>query len=241
MKHLLSILILFLLTGCMSSSSAILASNVAPILYSLADGDSFRFYNPKTDQEKDEDTKTKTNTQVAQVDFKSEYIKAVKLHQNRNFQAAFKILNPIANQGYVHAQGLLGMMYENGEGVTRNQSKAIEWYRKAAAQDSAEAQYMLGEIYRLGKGVRKDLPVAFQFYLAAANQGDVDAQYTLAVMYYMGDGTRQSYAGAVKWFSQARYQGYGPEAKEWHEKSCLQLYKEVNFDASKMPKVCENI
>ena len=232
MKHLFSISILIFLSGCISSSGTILASNVGTVLYALAD----------TDQEKEWDTDTeKSNTQIAKLDFKSEYLKGVKLHQNRNFKAAYKVIKPLADKGYVHAQALLGMMYESGEGVMRNQSTAINWYRLAAAQNSPEAQYYLGEIYRLGNGVKKDLQVAFQFHLAAANLGDIDSQYTIGVMYYMGDGVKQSYAGAVKWFSQARYQGYGPEAKEWHEKSCLQLLNEVKFDISKMPKVCENI
>jgi len=184
---------------------------------------------------------TLSNTLQAEDNLQSEYFKGVKFHQNGNYQSAYKVIKPLAQKGYVHAQALLGMMYDNGDGISRNQTKAISWYKKAAAQDSIEAQYNLGEMYRLGNGVRKNLPVAFQFHLDAANQGDADSQYVIGVMYYMGDGTKQSYAGAVKWFSQARYQGYGAQAIEWHEKSCLKLLVEVKFDVSRMPRVCENI
>jgi len=38
---------------------------------------------------------------------------------------------------------MLGQMYENGWGVDKNHSKAVEWYRKAAEQGHTEAKERL--------------------------------------------------------------------------------------------------
>lgn len=38
-----------------------------------------------------------------------------------------------ANQGIAEAMYELGVMYNNGQGVTRSHDKAIEWFMKAKA------------------------------------------------------------------------------------------------------------
>ena len=44
-----------------------------------------------------------------------------------------------AEQGHAKAQTNLGWMYDNGEGVTKDAVKAVEWYQKAAEQGNADA------------------------------------------------------------------------------------------------------
>ena len=44
-----------------------------------------------------------------------------------------------AEQGNANAQYNLGVMYANGDGVTKDAVKAVEWYQKAAAQGYADA------------------------------------------------------------------------------------------------------
>jgi TPR repeat protein len=39
---------------------------------------------------------------------------------------------------------LAGLMYELGQGVAKDDAKAVHWYTAAAAQGNAEAQYHLG-------------------------------------------------------------------------------------------------
>jgi TPR repeat protein len=43
-------------------------------------------------------------------------------------------------QGDAEAQNNLGMMYANGEGVTRDDKQAAFWFRKAAEQGYAKTQ-----------------------------------------------------------------------------------------------------
>ena len=56
------------------------------------------------------------------------------------------------------------------------QSKAAEWFRKAAEQGHVKAQYHLGLCYKEGTGVPKDEECAEKWLRKAAQQGDTDAQ-----------------------------------------------------------------
>jgi uncharacterized protein len=55
---------------------------------------------------------------------------------------ALRLLRPLANFG-AHAsdaQFVLGLMYDNGQGVPQDYAAAGEWYRKSAEQGNAFAQ-----------------------------------------------------------------------------------------------------
>jgi len=51
----------------------------------------------------------------------------------------------------VDAQNNLGAMYFTGEGVARDEKKAIEWFEKAAAQGNEDARANLDAIKASGK------------------------------------------------------------------------------------------
>ena len=61
-----------------------------------------------------------------------------------------------AEQNHAEAQYNLGVCYDEGEGVAKDQVEAVKWYRKAAEQNFAAAQYNLGVCYAKGEGVAKD-------------------------------------------------------------------------------------
>jgi TPR repeat protein len=48
-----------------------------------------------------------------------------------------------ADQGLVAAQFNLGIMYENGQGVEKDDERAVEWYQRAADQGHVKAQFNL--------------------------------------------------------------------------------------------------
>jgi len=117
--------------------------------------------------------------------------------------ADFNQMQRWANQGIAEAQFNLGLIYDNGEGVRQDYSKAVQWYEKAANQGMPDAQFNLGLMYYNGKGVRQDYSKAAQWYEKAANQGYASAQSNLGVMYYNGKGVRQNTATAKEWFGKA--------------------------------------
>ena len=61
-----------------------------------------------------------------------------------DYQTAFKLWLPLAEQGYSSAQYNLGVMYQYGRGVKQNDFEAVKWFSKAADQGDANAQFMLG-------------------------------------------------------------------------------------------------
>ena len=61
-----------------------------------------------------------------------------------NYQKAFKLLKPLAEQGNAFAQTRIGNMYNNGHGVSEDNKEAEKWYRKAAEQGDVGAQTNLG-------------------------------------------------------------------------------------------------
>ena len=88
------------------------------------------------------------------------------------------------------AQLRIAAAYQHGKGVSRDESEAARWYRKAADQGHAEAQYQLALMYDQGEGVAQDAAEAQRWYRAAADQGHALAQY--CVTEPAGDSNRQA-------------------------------------------------
>ena len=90
--------------------------------------------------------------------------------------------------GNVQAQYTLGLMYEQGYGVTQDKYQAALCYRKAAEKGHAQAQYRLGYLYHNGQGMPRDLRQAAEWYAKAAEQRDVPAQADMGNMHLVGEG-----------------------------------------------------
>ncbi|AHE50064.1 Sel1 domain-containing protein [Aeromonas hydrophila 4AK4] len=112
-----------------------------------------------------------------------------------------------AERGDVTAQFLLGKKYDSGEGIEQNDSKAVEWYRKAAEQGHAGAQNNIGWMYENGRGVRQSNSTAVEWYRKAAEQGHTVAQNNMGWMCSEGQGVEQSYITALQWYLSAAKQG----------------------------------
>ena len=54
-----------------------------------------------------------------------------------------------AEAGDANAQNLLGVMYDVGFGVPKDDQEAVKWYRKAAAQGSTQAKMQLDNLLKL--------------------------------------------------------------------------------------------
>jgi hypothetical protein len=94
-----------------------------------------------------------------------------------------------AEQGHMGAQHVLGEIYDDGgEGVGRDQEKAVYWYTKAAEQGHAIAQSNLGTLYYNGyyKGYDeiKNHRKAKYWHTKAAKQGNEVAQRNLSNLEY---------------------------------------------------------
>ena len=83
-------------------------------------------------------------------------------------------------QGNAKAQYGLGKCYFRGEGLQRNYSAAVVWFRRAAEQGLADAQNDLGVMYADGKGVPKDLTLAYSLAMPHGNPKSIEFRKALA-------------------------------------------------------------
>ncbi|MDP7190416.1 MAG: tetratricopeptide repeat protein [Alphaproteobacteria bacterium] len=132
---------------------------------------------------------------------------AAKLKSREFCEEFASRVRPLAEQGDAEVQFRLGFMYAKGQGVARDYSQAVEWFRKAAEQGLTKAQYNLGVMYHGGQGVAQDDVQAVKWWRKAAEQGDAEAQYNLGLAYRLGEGVAQDDAQAVEWYRKAAGQG----------------------------------
>ncbi len=63
----------------------------------------------------------------------------MEAYERGDYATALKEWRPLAERGHAGAQVLLGGMYARGEGVPKDYTEALRWYRLAAAQGDEDA------------------------------------------------------------------------------------------------------
>jgi TPR repeat protein len=121
------------------------------------------------------------------------------------YQTAFE--NLMQDTGPAVTQFNLGLMYQSGRGVARNEATAVTWYQRAADQGYADAQFYLGVAYWNGRGVAQNKATAVTWYQRAADQGRASAQFYLGVMYANGQGVAKDESLACEGYYKAAEQG----------------------------------
>ena len=84
-----------------------------------------------------------------------------------------------AAQGNPAAAYRLGKLYLQGELVSKDVPKALEYLTASAGQGSPFAQYTLGKLYLMGKDVEQDREKAYRWFEMAAEQGNPYARFFL--------------------------------------------------------------
>jgi len=82
-----------------------------------------------------------------------DYEKGYTAYQSGDYATALHEWKPLAEQRDADAQCALGLMYQNGRGVTRDYKTAVKWFKLSAEQGFADGQSNLGAMYELGRGV----------------------------------------------------------------------------------------
>ncbi len=125
--------------------------------------------------------------------------KGLMAYEEGDYENAFDLLLPFAEQGDTNVQLTLGEMYRKGWGNKKDAKEAVKWYRRAADQGYREAKYNLGRMYLEGNGVSKNLPQAFELIRQAARQDDPESQAFLGYMYAEGIGVSIDLIQAYIW------------------------------------------
>lgn len=147
------------------------------------------------------------------------YEKGMAAYAEDDYTTALRLWQPLAEQGKASAQFALGLLHDNGLGVTMDRVQAAEWYRRAAEQGFVRAQFNLGVLYSGDKdggrsGVAQDNVEAVKWYRLAAEKGNAKAQFNLGLCYIKGTGVPKSggeaarWAEAATWLQRAAAQGH---------------------------------
>lgn len=126
----------------------------------------------------------------------------------RNDEEAFKWFKNAWEKGEGFSQAAVEMaeMYRLGEGVEKDEQKALSLYAQAAELKNPQAQYFLGK--RSYESTPPNHTDAFAWFSNAAEQGYAPAQYMTGYMLLQGQGTARSQKLAVDFFTRSAQQDY---------------------------------
>ena len=106
----------------------------------------------------------------------------IKLFENGEYDAAFKLFSQQAASGDVQASNYLGMHYYLALGVARDFNRAAALFEIAALAELPNAQRNLGIMYLRGLGMEKDFHQAYGWFFAAHAGGNIGSKEYLDLM-----------------------------------------------------------
>lgn len=122
---------------------------------------------------------------------------SILINENQ-YRAAMPLLLRAAKMGHPRAQAMLGIIYQDGDGVQPNDRTAAYWFGLAAAQGHRAAEYELGAMYEAGEGgLPQNQQKANELYSKSANQGFDKAFTSLGLNYELGDGLPRNRPRAI--------------------------------------------
>lgn len=127
------------------------------------------------------------------------------------YEKALEVWRPMAERGDARAQFNVGLLYDEGLGVDRDEATARRWWTKAADQGLLTASYNLAlmEIEQAAaKGPDGDLSGALDQLRQTAEAGYLPARYTLGKVYEYGIGVDKDPARAFENVSIAAQGGF---------------------------------
>lgn len=113
---------------------------------------------------------------------------------------AYELYMQLADEGNAAAMNNLGCLEDD-------ESKAFEWFMKAAEKDDSVAQKNVARYYRYGIATDKDEQKALDYYIKSANQGYMDSILELASLYRNGYCTEKNIEESIKWYEKAVEKG----------------------------------
>ncbi|XP_076844420.1 death ligand signal enhancer [Brachyhypopomus gauderio] len=126
-----------------------------------------------------------------------------------DLRVAFECFLASAQQGYSKAQFNVGVCYECGRGIQKDASKALQYYRCAAATGHTQAQYRYAKLFLDSRGQQSasdtDTSTALSLLHAAADAGLTEAQLYLGLL--LSQGSRADAETSVHYFRMAAESG----------------------------------
>jgi putative methionine-R-sulfoxide reductase with GAF domain len=123
-------------------------------------------------------------------------------------------LQTLADQGDAEAQYQLGVRYDEGEGIPKDDAQAVQWFLRAADHGHVDAQAHLGAYYWAGRGVPENLSKAYMWSMIALVGGD--------------DNSKSRLEGLASQMTRAQVSTARQQAEEWIHTHTQQAKSEAN-------------
>lgn len=146
-----------------------------------------------------EATETTETTETPVTTAEGYYVAGEEAYQAQDYAKAFECYSKAAEAGHAEAMRRLGVLYQYGYGVERDNVEAMYWYMKAA-ESGCIAGYNNTAYFFYAVG---DYENAAILYEKGASLGDVSSMINLAVQYYNGEGVMQDTEKAIAWLEKA--------------------------------------
>ena len=125
----------------------------------------------------------------------------------KNYERAFEWYRKAVAKEDPEAIYRLGLLYENGHGVPKDDFKAFKCFKLAAEKDNEDAWINLGINYLLGRGTDEDQAQARQWIEKAAKAGKPVGQMILGDIYCNGWGVPEDQTTAAYWYERSSQAG----------------------------------
>lgn len=137
-------------------------------------------------------------------------------YNRKDYSTALSLWRPLAEQGNVEAQRGLGILYENGLAVGRDDKLATDLFRKAAHGGDPEAQYRLGMRLLMGTpGLEPDTAEGLKLMVQSGEHGRPNSLTMIGRFFRIGSyGFAKDPSQAVSWFRRAADLG-DAEGQAW--------------------------
>lgn len=129
-----------------------------------------------------------------------------------DYEKAIKFINMAALQCHDEAAFLMGVIFENGNGVAKNRKLALEWYQKAKQYGNEQAIERINELEQeleadARSNALKEQENSFQKCQKSVEEGNVNALCELAYKLAKGEGVQADVKKAISCFEQAEAAG----------------------------------
>lgn len=117
-------------------------------------------------------------------------------------------LEAAAAKGNPRAEAALGESLLRGDGLPRDDARALALFEKSARAGHGPAAFRLGFLLSRGEnGAARDPARAIAYFRAAAAAGEPEAFFNLGAAHANGRGVKRDYAEALAWLTVAKRRG----------------------------------
>jgi uncharacterized protein len=121
---------------------------------------------------------------------------------------SIKDLEAQANKNNAEALYQLATLYSTGNGISENQLKAFQLFKKSADLENVDAMEQLGLIFRDGTSAVKINDIeSLKWFIKAADKGSMPANHNIGFAYYHGRGVKQDRKKAYEYFIKSAESG----------------------------------